>query len=102
MRKTLAAVAVILGVSVAAGVLGAEGLRSLTSEPKKMPAVHVTIPADVPVKPGVPYLIVKSGEAVPNVEPPMELHIAGVTRTECDRMGGTYQDRNRICVDVDY
>jgi len=101
MRKTVLTVAAILAVSAAAGIFGAQALQSLTHDEPRL-QISVTIPADVPEKPGVPYLIVKKGDKVPNIEPPMELHVANVTKVECDEMGGTFQARNSMCLDVDY
>lgn len=88
--------AVVLAVTVVGVVLALP-----KGGPERTP-VEVTVTGDVPQKPGVPYLIVRSGDPVPNIEPPMELHIADVTKDECDHMGGKYQAHNRICLDVDY
>jgi hypothetical protein len=69
--------------------------------------VVLALPDGGPVKPGVQYIIIKSGEKLPaDIKPPLEVHVAGVSAAECEKMGGTYQapsgSRTSICLDVDY
>lgn len=81
MLKTIAAVAVILGVSVAGGILGTAALQDLLETPS------VTI---------------NNGDPVPNMTRPTELHIQNVTRDECDDLGGRYDAKVVLCKNVDY
>ncbi len=90
--------------------LGIVGVAIVYSVPEGAPErtpVEVTQPADVPQKPGVQYIIIKSGDKLPaDIKPPLEVHVAGVTEAECQKMGGTFQaasgNRTSICLDVDY
>jgi hypothetical protein len=93
--------AVVLAVTVVGVVL------ALPDGGPDWSPVDVTTEQVVPVKPGVQYIIIKSGEKLPaDIKPPLEVHVAGVSAAECEKMGGTYQapsgSRTSICLDVDY
>lgn len=103
-RKGSGCMIIVAGAAVLTGIVMVWPTDN--TPPTKTP-VEVTKPA-VPEKPGVPYLIIKSGEPFPtqHLVPPTELHVSGVSAEECAKMGGTYQapsaSRGSICLDVDY
>ena len=81
MRKLIVAAVVLF--AAAAGVGGAAGLQALVNN-----------------KP--PSVTVNNGDPVPNMVRPTELHIQNVTLEECNNMGGRYNAKVVLCMNVDY